>query len=233
MKKLMWLIAFIPTIVAGIVLQFLPDQIPAHYDLAGNIDRWGSKIESFILPVLVLLIALLFHFLPRLMPKTSKASTEKEQVNNKVNLKTINIIGVATTAMFSAFSLFTLYRTWAISNSAATVNTADITRIEIALMGVLFIVLGNLMGKIKKNGAVGLRVSWSMYNDNTWRKSNLTSGILLIIAGILTVISSAIIKTYMALVIAMLVYLTLAVVFSIIFARRYYNQEKATELRAS
>lgn len=52
MKKIMWIVAMIPVVVTSVVLQFMPDIIPMHHDLEGNTDRWGSKTESFIFPVI-------------------------------------------------------------------------------------------------------------------------------------------------------------------------------------
>lgn len=40
------------TIYLGISWSSLPDKIPAHYDLAGNIDRWGEKGELLITPIM-------------------------------------------------------------------------------------------------------------------------------------------------------------------------------------
>ena len=36
-----------------LIIQFpsLPDQVPGHYDASGAVDRWGSKMEMLILPV--------------------------------------------------------------------------------------------------------------------------------------------------------------------------------------
>ena len=40
------------TIYLGISWSSLPDKIPAHYDFAGNIDRWGKKGELLIVPIM-------------------------------------------------------------------------------------------------------------------------------------------------------------------------------------
>ena len=40
------------TIYLGINWSSLPDKIPAHYDFAGNIDRWGKKGELLIVPIM-------------------------------------------------------------------------------------------------------------------------------------------------------------------------------------
>ena len=56
MKKVMWISAIIPVVVTSVVLQFMPDVIPMHHDLEGNTDRWGSKTESLIFPIIILFI---------------------------------------------------------------------------------------------------------------------------------------------------------------------------------
>lgn len=61
----MWFFALIPVAVTSIVLQFMPDIIPMHHDLAGNTDRWGSKMESFIFPVIIMFITLFWYLLIR------------------------------------------------------------------------------------------------------------------------------------------------------------------------
>ena len=61
MKKVMWIVAMIPVVVTSVVLQFMPDIIPMHHDLEGNTDRWGSKTESFIFPVIILFITLFWQ----------------------------------------------------------------------------------------------------------------------------------------------------------------------------
>ena len=63
MKKIMWIVAMIPVVVTSVVLQFMPDIIPMHHDLEGNTDRWGSKTESFIFPVIILLPSVPFLYL--------------------------------------------------------------------------------------------------------------------------------------------------------------------------
>ncbi len=61
MKKIMWAISILSFVLTAIVLQFMPDSVPMHYDLAGNPDRWGSKYENFLFPVVILLLSLHWH----------------------------------------------------------------------------------------------------------------------------------------------------------------------------
>ena len=46
MKKAMWIISWGSLVGTAIVLAFMPDSVPMHYDMAGNIDGWGSKFGN-------------------------------------------------------------------------------------------------------------------------------------------------------------------------------------------
>ncbi|MBR0171554.1 MAG: DUF1648 domain-containing protein, partial [Lachnospiraceae bacterium] len=65
MKKIMWIISFISLAGTALVLPFMPDLVPMHYDAAGNIDRWGSKYENLMLPAFIILFTLLFFLMVR------------------------------------------------------------------------------------------------------------------------------------------------------------------------
>ena len=98
MKKIMWIVAMIPVVVTSVVLQFMPDIIPMHHDLEGNTDRWGSKTESFIFPVIILFITLFWHLLIYVFEKKSKnANTEKEQMEAKSSAKVLCVVGISQT----------------------------------------------------------------------------------------------------------------------------------------
>lgn len=47
-KFIFYCLMILPLLVVLIALQFLPDQIPAHYDLNNQVTRWGSKYEALI-----------------------------------------------------------------------------------------------------------------------------------------------------------------------------------------
>ena len=85
MKKMMWFFAILPVLVTSIVLPLMPDTIPMHHDLAGNIDRWGSKTECFVFPVIILFITLFWHLLMRAFEK--KAAKGKSGIISYYEIK--------------------------------------------------------------------------------------------------------------------------------------------------
>ena len=229
MKKIMWCAAMIPVIVTSIVLQFMPDKIPMHHDFAGNTDRWGSKTESFIFPIVILFVTFFWHLMILAFEKKAgRAETEKEQMEAKSNAKFLSIVGISQAVMFGIMHYFIMYSSYRQASLGSTKATVDIAKISCILCGILFIVLGNFMTKVKKNVVAGLRTTWSMYNDNTWRKSNRIGAICLIIAGVLTVVAT-VFANGMVSTILLLVYVLLAAIVAVWYSQEVYDQEKKKE----
>ena len=53
-KNYFYVLMFLPLVASLIALQFLPNVIPAHYNINNVVDRWGSKYEILILPVVTI-----------------------------------------------------------------------------------------------------------------------------------------------------------------------------------
>ncbi len=230
MKKIMWTVSFLSLVLTAFALSFMPDRVPMHYDAAGNIDRWGSKYESLIFPVLILCMAVFWTLLLRCYEKKARnAADEKERAGAKSNVKVFGITGACMAVMFTVMQCFMMYGSYQDAVSMAAVQSVDIGRVMVILMGVMFIILGNFMPKTRINGALGVRVSWSMYNDNTWRKSNHFGGIAIMVAGILSILTGVFIKNSLAAVMTELVYLLAAAALTVWYAHKVYNKEIETE----
>lgn len=52
-------------------------------------------------------------------------------------------------------------------------------------LGLLFIVIGNFMPKIRDNYFTGVRTPWTLANPVVWRKTHRLSGIMWVIGGLL------------------------------------------------
>ena len=96
MKQLTRMIAALCLFVTLLVLRELPAQIPAYYDFAGNVTRYGSKYELLILPVVLLLLSfgsrfLLLHF----HRKAEQAERDKERQAAEANAKVLGIVSTA------------------------------------------------------------------------------------------------------------------------------------------
>ena len=229
MKKIMFLIAGLSAVITLIWIRLLPDTVPMHYDFSGEIDRWGSKYELLLFPGLILLFALFWMFMIRVFEKKrDKAVLDRERAEAGTNVKVLKYTGLVTTAAFALEQIAILYITQRLANGETPALNLSIPRVACLLVGLLFIALGNYIPKTKKNQLVGLRISWSLYNDETWRRSNRFSAYTMVIGGIVTVVIAFLAKEEQ-LMIWMILCLLLSAGVSAAYAYFVYKKEKSKE----
>lgn len=229
MRKVLWILAILPLAVTACVFQFMPDKIPAHYNFAGEIDRWGSKYESFIFPIVVIAMAIFWEAICSwYRKKATGEENEKQSAEIKNNIKVIGITAVCVTILFNILHYISLYKACTTTELSVLNVEIDSIKITCILMGILFVFLGNVIPKTKLNGTIGLRVTYSMYNDVTWSKSNRFGGLALVIVGVLTVITSLIFNGVISMIL-MMVYLIASIIIMISYAKKVYEEEKSKQ----
>ena len=229
MKKLIWSLSVLTLVITCIALQFMPDTVPTHVSLTGEIDGWGSKYACLVMPGILLANALFFQLvIGQHEKKAANAALEKDRAAARSNAKVLKIVGVATTALLAAIQGVLLYMAFIGAKTNAARDPVGITRISCILLGALYIVLANLMPKTRRNSMVGVRVKWSTYNDVTWMKTNRFGAAALTVAGLLIALTALFANEATCLVM-MFVYLTAAIIAALIRARRVYKEETAKD----
>lgn len=190
-NKLLWLFSFIPLFITLVVLKYMPDTVPMHYGLGGQIDRWGSKYENLLFPIFIILFAFFWiAFISYFRKKASTSTDEKEVQEALSNIKVLNITSIVMAIFFGLMQCFILYTGFRSAEINDTSQTITLTMFVNVLMGIVLIILGNILPKTKRNSAIGLRTTWSMKSDEAWAKSNRWGGILFVITGIIIIIVS-------------------------------------------
>ena len=229
MKQLARMIAALCLFVTLLVLRELPAEIPAHYDFAGNVTRYGSKYELLILPVVLLLVSfgsrfLLLHF----YRKAEQAESDKERQAAAANAKVLGIVIFPQTLILSCIQGVFLYNTVLALRRESFLSTVAGEKLMTVLCGTLLLLLGNILPKCRRNGMVGFRLSWTKYNDITWQKSNRFAGRMLVAAGALGIVSTVFApKGYGMFLLS--IYIMAAIVISTVRAWQVYREEKAKE----
>lgn len=225
MKKVMWIVSIFSVIMTAIAVQFMPDSVPMHYNMAGEIDRWGSKYENFIFAAIIIVFSLVWSLLIAYYEKkASKSSEEKVCVEALSNAKVIKVTGVSMAVMETVLHGYCLYKDCKIANADVTQAQMNISKLICILIGLLFIVLGNFIPKVKNNTMIGIRTKWSMYNDVTWMKSNRFGGVTLMITGVLVIMTSVFVKEPIA-IICMLIYTLVDTLITVFFSYKVYKGE--------
>lgn len=219
-NKILWIISVIPLVITLFVLRFLPDEIPAHYDFEGNIDRWGSKYEELIFPIIILVMALFWQlFVWHFDKKAKNAKNEKETLEAKSNKNIILLAAICEAVIFGIMHFVFMYSACKEATGDMTKSAFDSFMIINVLFGLMFIIIGNYLPRAKQNGIVGLRTGKTMNDEEVWKKANRFAGKLFIIAGIVTVVESLLIGGITATMIMVGILIVVAIVSSVYAAR--------------
>lgn len=212
------LLAILPTIYSAIAVFFiLPDTVAAHFGIDGTPDRYGSKYEAFLFPAIILIIALLYF----LFRKFQQKSSTDENDRTARNLDILDTVIMIVMVLFNALCVFFLTM---MKNPATMKNKENMIFVIIScVMGVLFILLGNILPKTKPNSFIGVRMSWCMDSDEHWYITNRNCGIAMVLAGICTVIAGLIVRngTYIIyMILSLILFLTVATIYSYVIIKR-------------
>lgn len=180
-KKIFYFLMFLPLLVVLISLKFLPDQIPAHYGISGEVDRWGSKYETLIFPGVTIIFGIIMLIITKYASKQEKGGNN----NQKIGI----ITGILLLLLFNIMTFYFLYTDFNKVENLASVPI-DPSQLIFISLGVIIMILGNIMPKVKMNSMIGLRTTWSMKNEITWKKCQRFGGISFIIIGILIIITN-------------------------------------------
>ena len=170
-NKKYWLITsaitLLPIILGLLLWDQLPDKIPTHFGIDGAADGWSGKgFAVFGIPAMWLI----FHLI-------TWGVTRLDQQNRGHNEKVLNLVGLTFPTMSIAFSVLLYTRALEIE--------LDMSSILFPLLGLLFIAMGNWLPKVKQNSTLGIKIKWTLYNEENWNKTHRFAGFVWVIGGVL------------------------------------------------
>jgi uncharacterized membrane protein len=151
-------------LVSILMLSKFPDQLAIHWNISGEADGYASKyLTLFLIPAVMVLILLAIWILPLL--KSLKSDIERFSETYYL-LATVKLI-------FFAYVHVILIK----ANLEQDFNMAQSVLGGIALM---FIFIGNYLPKIRKNQLIGIRLPWTIADENVWFHTHRLAGKLVI-----------------------------------------------------
>ncbi len=170
-------------ILAIAVWNTMPDSIPVHFGLNGQPDRYGGKFEGLLtMPLTAAGVYLLFFFLPYIDPRGGRYARFAGAYA---------IIRTAVIALLAAVQVVIILQ----ARGAAV----DVTTVFTLLLGLLFVVLGNYMGKLRPNWFAGIRTPWTLSSEESWNKTHRLGGKLFVVLGLLIAAASFLQKPWVLL----------------------------------
>lgn len=144
-----------------------PEKVAVHWNFAGEIDGWASRgFAAFFFPFMVLGMYLLFLVLPMIDPKQERY---KEFAKIYHIFKSL-IIGFLTLIYFFV----------GLNGMGYAVPVGMVVPMGV---GVLFMIMGNYLGKVKSNWLMGVRTPWTLSNETVWNKTHRLAGKVFMLSG--------------------------------------------------
>lgn len=189
-----------------LMLPTLPAQIPMHWNIEGQIDRYGTQSEFMMLSLVPLGLMIMFIVLPYLDPK---------RANYKKHSKAYTATKYVVTLLMIAMSWITILY---LKGLVQSVDTFVILGI-----GITFIIMGNYMPQIRHNYFFGIKTPWTLADEVVWTKTHRIGGALFMVFGLALLPTAFFFKTgapYIVLAGALLTSLGSVIYSFVIFHRR-------------
>jgi uncharacterized membrane protein len=205
-------IVLLPFLYLAYVWNQLPAQVPLHYNIKGEVDRYGDKSEMILIPIMLpLLIYVIFLVVPYIDPKK-----QIQKMGNKYhNLKLI------LTLFMSALALFIIH-----STKSGSLGNPNIIFI---IVGALYVILGNYFKTIKANYFIGIRTPWTLENETIWKETHRLGGKVWFVGGLLAIISSLLLEPQINFKVFMGITIIIALIPIVYSYLLYRKLQKTTE----
>ena len=86
----------------------IPDKVPMHYDFAGNIDRWGSKLEILILPIITWIMYVFMTIIEKFPEAWNTGVKVTEENKERVYSTLLHLISTIKFIMVCMFAYLTV-----------------------------------------------------------------------------------------------------------------------------
>lgn len=176
-----FIVMAIPWIYLAVIWDKLPAQIPTHFGISGEPDKFGPRNEILLMPVIFTVIGIGMYFIMRnihrIDPKRKYSATTSSVLSK---------IAVVTILLLCGVSLMIFY--WTLKGKVEGIP------LLFCVMGLFFAYIGNLMHSIKPNYFAGFRVPWALENEENWRLTHQLASKIWFIGGIVLAILALILN---------------------------------------
>ncbi|HTT06019.1 MAG TPA: SdpI family protein [Steroidobacteraceae bacterium] len=148
-------------------------RVAVHFDAAGHADGWSNGVRAFFtLPVLAAVIWGVMALLPRIDPRGDNLARS----------------AAAYGTLWIAIIAFLCVQQGSLIARSQHIEL-PVARVHAAMIGALFIVIGNVLGKIRPNYFLGIRTPWTLADEHVWDQTHRFGGWAFVAAGALLLVA--------------------------------------------
>jgi uncharacterized membrane protein len=150
----------------------LPEKVPTHSDINGEPDAWTPRDDMLpqllLLPGAMVLLAGMTVAAPWLSPKHFGVDEFRDTFNYLMML-TVGLMAYLHFVILTGF----------------THPKINIVRPLVAGIFLFFALLGNQLGKVRRNFWMGVRTPWTLASDTVWTQTHRLAAWLFVAAGVI------------------------------------------------
>lgn len=172
--RFMIVITALMWVFGAVMLPFIPDPAPIHWNAAGEIDGYGSRwFVAFFPPAIATLMAVLAPILPRIDPRGQ---------GYVAFARTYALIMNSLIVFFAVIHVITV--------GGAVAWPISVPRLISIGAALLIAVLGNELGRVTPNYFVGIRTPWTLADPEVWRITHRVGARLFVAGGLASALVS-------------------------------------------
>ena len=183
------IITLLPMIFGFIVWDRLPENIATSFGWNGEITGYSSKMFAVVgLPVMLTFVNLICII-------ATNADPRRKNISSKMFSVVISIVPFCSLLCGAC-----IY-------GNALGYKVSVESIMPVFMGILFFVLGFILPKCKQNYTIGIKLPWTLHDEENWNKTHKLAGKLWVYGGIVMVVSGLFNLTFlfMAIIFALVI----------------------------
>ncbi len=187
-------------------------QLPTHWGIDGQADSFADKWTALLMPALIAAgISALFYVLPAIEPR--RLGLERSQ-------------GLYLWGWVALLAMSTLIQLAVIS--VALRWPVPATSFVLTGLGVVFVLIGNQLGKSRSMYLIGIRTPWTLASEEVWIKTHRLAGKLMTVGGAILVIASFVSLPAAAVATLLVAVLLIAAVLPLIYSYVLWRREQGS-----
>lgn len=164
----------LPYVYLYFIYDGLPDQVGLHFGADMKPDRMGPKSELWSTTSIMMGIALAAYLI---VTNLSYLDPKNQNLQSVAQIDKISLLVVLLMSCLSCYIIYSAYSGYI--GNALTI-----------ILGGFMAILGNLMHNIKPNYFIGMRMPWTLDNENNWRKTHQFGSKIWVAGGLITMLAS-------------------------------------------
>lgn len=201
------LIILLPVLMGVFLWDQLPAEVATHFDMAGNANGWSSKgFAVFGIPAFLMAVHLICF-------AATCADPKAKNINDKMMTLVLWIVPV-----ISLLVPVTVY-------GYALGLQINFSLYGMVFVGVAFIIIGNYLPKCRQNYTMGIKMPWTLSDEENWNHTHRMAGFLWV-AGGFVIMANAFLQWVWLFLVVVLVMVLAPMIYSYLYYKKHGKMEE-------